>query len=305
MACTDTLFGKVKGAEMPVPSSLDNVADHLVGLLQNLIDRQGYDSFTKGLYHAVSTLHRRLFDNYGRWLRHLKLDGSLQLEDHLTHASSAHVQFGSLSQSNTWAFIGPWEFDTIEQERAWGCTAQLHQIVLWFLIHGEAANLRFLPECLCFIFFCASNALALEPADPRDSSSSNELGGDSSDDGESFPRRSSSELRDGFGGGDSFGRADGGLSAEDYSQVSFVLRSAGTDQMPYARGDFLESVVAPIYTFLAAEIKGKAEQRIKDRVMYDDVNEFFWSREAIEELLPVGDFTDKQVPKSLPHMASP
>ena len=162
----------VEGQELPktVPSNLDNQVDHICSLLQNIMDRQGYSSFPDALNHAVATLHMQLFDNYGRWLRHLHLDegdtkprpGSGQLD--LAHASKAHTTFGSLSQSNTWAFVGPWEFDTIEQEQAWLCTAQLHQIVLYLLIYGEAANLRFLPELLCFVFFCASNALALEPS---------------------------------------------------------------------------------------------------------------------------------------------
>ena len=45
------------------------------------------------------------------------------------------------------------------------CTSQLHQILLFLLIWGEAANLRFLPEMLCFVFYCASNALVLEPTE--------------------------------------------------------------------------------------------------------------------------------------------
>ena len=41
-------------------------------------------------------------------------------------------------------------------------SAQLHQLVLWYLIWGEAANLRLLPECLCLVLYCASNALNFE-----------------------------------------------------------------------------------------------------------------------------------------------
>ena len=37
----------------------------------------------------------------------------------------------------------------------------LTRCMLFLLLWGEAANLRHAPECLCYIFYCASNALLL------------------------------------------------------------------------------------------------------------------------------------------------
>ncbi len=34
---------------------------------------------------------------------------------------------------------------------------RVRQIALWLLCWGEAANIRFIPECLCFIFKCADD----------------------------------------------------------------------------------------------------------------------------------------------------
>ena len=42
-----------------------------------------------------------------------------------------------------------------QEEQRWLCTAQLHQLLLWQLVWGEAANLRFMPEMLYFFFECA------------------------------------------------------------------------------------------------------------------------------------------------------
>lgn len=39
--------------------------------------------------------------------------------------------------------------------------AQLQRLVLYFLIWGEAANLRHTPECLCFIFYTMAHSLML------------------------------------------------------------------------------------------------------------------------------------------------
>jgi len=40
-------------------------------------------------------------------------------------------------------------------------TLALTRCMLFLLLWGEAANLRHAPECLCYIFYCASNALLL------------------------------------------------------------------------------------------------------------------------------------------------
>ncbi|KAL3906761.1 MAG: hypothetical protein SGPRY_010429, partial [Prymnesium sp.] len=36
---------------------------------------------------------------------------------------------------------------------------KLHRLVLWYLVWGEAANLRLMPELLCFVFYAIDNAL--------------------------------------------------------------------------------------------------------------------------------------------------
>lgn len=48
---------------------------------------------------------------------------------------------------------------------------------------------------------------------------------------------------------------------------------------------FLDGVVRPIYEFLAHQILARRNQPIAQRVMYDDVNEFFWSRRALASLM--------------------
>ncbi|KAJ3366940.1 hypothetical protein GGF32_000001 [Allomyces javanicus] len=50
------------------------------------------------------------------------------------------------------------------------------QTALWFCIWGEAANIRFMPECLCFLFKLACDHLTLDKAlVPSNSSSSSSL----------------------------------------------------------------------------------------------------------------------------------
>ncbi|KAL3931856.1 MAG: hypothetical protein SGPRY_000950 [Prymnesium sp.] len=46
------------------------------------------------------------------------------------------------------------------KKRDW--QVQIHQLVLWFLIWGEAANIRLMPELLTFIFHCTHSALDFE-----------------------------------------------------------------------------------------------------------------------------------------------
>ena len=55
-----------------------------------------------------------------------------------------------------------------------GPTGALHQLMLWYLIWGEAANLRHTPECLCLVFYCMCDALHLdEPPSGRALDSAN------------------------------------------------------------------------------------------------------------------------------------
>ena len=268
-----------------VPSSLDNQVDHLSKMVLNIMDRQGYNNYREAMHHAISSLHKHLLRNYGRWLRHVRLADNGRSAGS-AKGKTAHSAYGSLSQNRTWAYLGPWEFLTIEEEQEWVCTSKLHQVMLFLLIHGEAANGRFLPEFICFVFFCASNALTLEPTSVEEYDPSTRGSG----------------------------------SAE---QFKYELRPAGkTSGMPYPQDDFLESIVTPVYNFLEAEIAQKKELPIDERVMcatgptlpspctpsifilrlwhlgddramvaagvcrrYDDVNEFFWSRENVELLL--------------------
>ena len=42
--------------------------------------------------------------------------------------------------------------------------------------------------------------------------------------------------------------------------------------------DFLHAIVRPIYNFLKQQVLLRKDDPISERVMYDDVNEAFWSR---------------------------
>ena len=99
--------------------------------------------------------------------------------------------------------------------------SSIHDALLYLLIWGEGANLRHMPELLCFLYHKVH--AAVEHAKPAD------------------------------------------LSAA----------AAGTAEPPPARqssscDSFLDDVVTPIYEIVS--------QRFKDRVNYDDINEFFWYR---------------------------
>ncbi|KAL1498897.1 hypothetical protein AB1Y20_013419 [Prymnesium parvum] len=199
------------------------------------------DSFER----AVNDLHNKIFSNYKRWVRHVNVQHVLtEPEGSVTAESSS---FGNLSgapllpltavSGDAWQSIGMWRFVSNEDEREWTCNAQLHQLVLWYLIWGEAANLRHVPELLCFIFYCACNALQLST-------------------------RSSWEV------------------------ATFV--EAVDDDGPYGKEDFLNSIVSPIYEFLKLEVLTRKEDLVCERVMYDDVNETFWSVEGVHAMLPNG-----------------
>ena len=143
---------------------------------------------------------------------------------------------GSLTASK-WDTTGLFAFATAEEEQRWLCTAQLHQLVLWQLVWGEAANLRHAPEMIACLFHCAANAVKLPPQTPP--------------------------LRPG-------------------STALYLLPGSS---MPYPPSDFLDSVVRPVYLFLRREVLERREEPVGERVMYDDVNEFFWYKDRLRLLV--------------------
>ena len=143
---------------------------------------------------------------------------------------------GSLTASK-WDTTGLFAFATAEEEQRWLCTAQLHQLMLWQLVWGEAANLRHAPEMIACVFHCAANAVKLPPQTPP--------------------------LRPG-------------------STALYLLPGS---TMPYPPSDFLDSVVRPVYLFLRREVLERREEPVGERVMYDDVNEFFWYKDRLRLLV--------------------
>lgn len=195
-ACAD-IFGfqttqpdSLSGVVEDVRSNLDNQLDHLVCLLSQRMDRQpgggwgesggaarctvassvrggaiggaaveseegGSGSFEKALGEASRQLHDQMLGNYMRWTRHLGLRSR-------TAVRGTKITVGSFAYANASDFgtRGGQRARRFANERA-ACNLRLHRLVLFLLIWGEAANLRHTPECLCFIFYCASNALVL------------------------------------------------------------------------------------------------------------------------------------------------
>jgi len=108
-------------------ANVANQREHLILLLSNSqarrftdsTSRQAVESETKLQDEAVVTVHAAFLDNYERWRKYLGQE--------------------SMAKSRTTSRLSSMQFS-------------LFMIALYILIWGEAANLRFLPECLCYIF---------------------------------------------------------------------------------------------------------------------------------------------------------
>ena len=57
-------------------------------------------------------------------------------------------------------------------------------------------------------------------------------------------------------------------------------------EMPYKECDYLNNIVTPMYLFMRRELKERVKSSIVDRVMYDDVNEFFWEYNRFKAVMP-------------------
>ena len=227
--------------------------------------------FESSLQHAVDTLHGRVFSNYGRWLEYVGRDAG----DTTRKAGGDEYETIGCLTAKRWDSTGLFSFQTEAEERRWLCHAQLHQLMLFFLIWGEAANLRHAPELLACVFHCAAQAVRL----PRE-----------------LPPLDDEMMDDDLMG--AYTRADATSSASSSAATSTsprtAVRSIGStaayllphSKMPYPPNDFLDSVVRPIYLFLNHEVMKRKDESIGVRVMYDDVNEAFWYADRLDLLLP-------------------
>jgi len=178
--------------------NVSNQREHLILLLANVHIRQipKSDQQPKLDDRALDTVMKKLFKNYKRWCKYLGRKSSLWLP-------------------------------TIQQEVQ---QRKLLYMGLYLLIWGEAANLRFMPECLCYIY----HHMAFEL----------------------------------------YGMLAGNVSP-----------TTGENVKPAYGGEeeaFLKRVVTPIYKVIEKEVERSKTMKSKHSHWrnYDDLNEYFWSRDC-------------------------
>ncbi|KAK8463631.1 hypothetical protein SEVIR_1G386100v4 [Setaria viridis] len=178
--------------------NVSNQREHLILLLANVHIRQipKPDQQPKLDDRALDTVMKKLFKNYKKWCKYLGRKSSLWLP-------------------------------TIQQEVQ---QRKLLYMGLYLLIWGEAANLRFMPECLCYIY----HHMAFEL----------------------------------------YGMLAGNVSP-----------TTGENVKPAYGGEeeaFLKKVVTPIYKVIEKEAERSKTVKSKHSHWrnYDDLNEYFWSRDC-------------------------
>ncbi|KAL3931854.1 MAG: hypothetical protein SGPRY_000948 [Prymnesium sp.] len=72
----------------------------------------------------------------------------------------------------------------------------------------------------------------------------------------------------------------------DLQEGNTKSSAAGLETSPH--NGFLNSIITPMYKLLEHELSKRINEPIAERVMYDDLNETFWSTESIQALLPAG-----------------
>ncbi|RLN07693.1 callose synthase 3-like [Panicum miliaceum] len=202
--------------------NVSNQREHLILLLANVHIRQipKPDQQPKLDDRALDAVMKKLFKNYKRWCKYLGRKSSLWLP-------------------------------TIQQEVQ---QRKLLYMGLYLLIWGEAANLRFMPECLCYIY----HHMAFEL----------------------------------------YGMLAGNVSP-----------TTGENVKPAYGGEeeaFSKKVVTPIYKVIHKEAERSKTIKSKHSHWrnYDDLNEYFWSRDCFRLGWPMradADFfkTSNDVPRHL------
>jgi hypothetical protein len=203
-----------------VYSNVTCQVNHVCCLLVHRVQRHRDLGLDAALRMAIDELHGHVFANFEHWRRHmcLPLPEAAGRTLHGVHGPALLIH------------------------------VQLYELMLFFLMHGEAANLRHLPEGLCFIFYCARQRLRFDGATrPAEQEPSRLLG------------------------------------RHSISQGAECCHLKHGNYLPHE--DFLKSVVTPLYTVLHREIFKRRNEPVDERVMYDDVNEAFWLHEVVQTIL--------------------
>lgn len=102
---------------------------------------------------TINEVFLKVLDNYIRWCRYLRIRlawNRLLLQLMLWISYLFHILLDRIS------FHVSCSLEAINRDR------KLFLVSLYFLIWGEAANVRFLPECICYIFHHVSLYCALQ-----------------------------------------------------------------------------------------------------------------------------------------------
>ena len=186
-------------------SSLQNQLENVMMLLVNKVTRMpaadGAPDDNDRVERAVRDLHDRdTFDSYVKWCKNMGVPAD---------------------------------------ERYPPTDDPLNNIALWWSIWGEAANLRFMPECLCFLFYLCARQLRLYPGQQRP------------------------EL--------------GNLQGAALDQKLQRLRQTGADGKPEWFLHNVVAPLYAVLSSEGKKMRfGKLVDH-RERKHYDDINEFFWS----------------------------
>lgn len=184
-----------------------NQAEHLLMILYN--ETQATDDMVS---RPAQRLHQDMFANYRKWCRRMGEPSAL-LKD--------------VSAVKSFEFL-------------------LEDILSFLLIWGEAANLKHMPECLCFLLHrCLQENIEYKRHHGWNSQSTAEQ---------------------------QQGQMQGGGGAAAHPSAT-----AGTTRYP---GFYLDYVVTPVYEVVAKALTKAGDHR--ERKTYDDFNEFFWSPSCLQ-----------------------
>ena len=305
------------GAQAPrrVPSSVDAQLDHVIALLTSEMDRtlgsgEGRQmnasdpsstaaALENRLARAAVMLHDRTLQNYLRWLRHVKLP-TRAASDPGGGAPRAAAARASTLGTNRVTTLGSlvWGAGGERAQPRWSTdeegvdvealSATLHRVLLFYLLWGEAANLRHAPECLCFVFYCASHALLrpLAVAGLQRGALPLAMAAPQAAAPAAAPRRGEERRGSLKERPPRLSRAGSSIGTD--GRQSHGLQSHGLQNavMPLPDADYLQRVVTPWYYFLAHEVAGREAEPVSLRIQYDDFNEFFWEGETVAAFLP-------------------
>lgn len=247
-----------------------NQCEHLLLLLYNEIKENEMTSLD-----ALIRIHKRLFHNYSLWCNHLNIQPNFLSNNKflvvLKRKLFSNIKYHEENDEDSTVSSSIISSYQLNEHDEFKYDNLIEDIIIFFLIWGESANLRHMPECLCFIFHKIMEVHYFRSVFWLFYDETTEI----NEKNRQFILLFNKKLNHLSSTSSTYSS-----TASSFSKINFDNFYNIKDYFIRYPGFYLDMVVTPIYDILLKKTISNNDH--EKRLNYDDFNEFFWNERSLK-----------------------